>query len=80
MTYINPDSKLGQEFWEQGRVENCPIYDFHGHRHEMFGGWLPAGEPEQIKGKTAVEVGQMIHGMMAEDLGPERVLKEEQTP
>ena len=37
-------------------------------------------QPEEIKGKTAVEVGQMIHGMMAEDLGPERVLKEEENP
>ena len=37
-------------------------------------------EPEQIKGKTAVEVGQMIHGMMAKDLGPDRVLFVEETP
>ena len=37
-------------------------------------------QPEEIKGKTAVEVGQMIHGMMAEDLGPDRVLQEEENP
>ena len=37
-------------------------------------------QPDEIKGKTAVEVGQMIHGMMAEDLGPDRVLQEEENP
>ena len=37
-------------------------------------------QPEEIKGKTAVEVGQLVHGMMAEDLGPDRVLKVEETP
>ena len=34
-------------------------------------------QPEQIKGKTAVEVGHLVHAMMAEDLGPDKVLKEE---
>ena len=37
-------------------------------------------EPETYAGMTAVELGQLVHGMMAEDLGPERVLKEEETP
>ena len=37
-------------------------------------------QPEEIKGKTAVEVGHLVHAMMAEDLGPDRVLKEEETP
>ncbi|NMA08110.1 MAG: amidohydrolase family protein [Clostridiales bacterium] len=48
MKYINKNSALAQEFWEKGYVEDCPIYDFHGHMHEMFGGYLPAGEPEQM--------------------------------
>ena len=47
-TYINPESALAREFWEKGKLDSCPIYDFHGHMHEMFGGWLPAGEPEQM--------------------------------
>ena len=46
--FINPDSALAREFWEKGKLESCPVYDFHGHMHEMFGGWLPAGEPEQM--------------------------------
>lgn len=37
-------------------------------------------EPETYKGMTAVDLGNLVHGMMAEDLGPERVLKEEETP
>ncbi len=44
-TYINKNSALAQEFWEKGFVEDCPIYDFHGHMHEMNGGYFPAGEP-----------------------------------
>ena len=34
-------------------------------------------EPEIYQGMTAVEVGQLVHGMMAQDLGPDRVLKVE---
>ena len=37
-------------------------------------------QPEEIKGKTAVEVGHLVHGMMAKDLGPDRVLFVEETP
>ena len=37
-------------------------------------------QPEEIKGKTAVEVGHLVHDMMAEDLGPDRVLFVEETP
>ena len=32
--------------------------------------------PEQLKGVTAVEIGERIHAMMAEDLGPDLVLPE----
>ena len=37
-------------------------------------------EPETYEGMTAVELGHLVHGMMAEDLGPDRVLFEEETP
>ena len=37
-------------------------------------------EPETYQGMTAVELGNMVHAMMAEDLGPDKVLKEEETP
>ena len=45
---INERSALAREFWEKGYVEDCPIYDFHGHMHEMAGGFLPAPETEQM--------------------------------
>ena len=37
-------------------------------------------QPEEIKGMTAVEVGHLVHDMMAKDLGPDRVLFVEETP
>ena len=37
-------------------------------------------QPDVYKGMTAVELGQLVHGMMAKDLGPERVLFVEETP
>jgi len=33
-------------------------------------------QPEQIEGLSTVEVGDLVHKMMAEDLGPELILKE----
>ena len=36
--------------------------------------------PEEYQGLTAVELGKIAHGMMAEDLGPDRVLQVEETP
>ena len=37
-------------------------------------------QPEEYQGLTAVELGKMAYSMMAEDLGPERVLQVEETP
>ena len=37
-------------------------------------------QPDAYKDMTAVELGQLVHGMMAEDLGPERVQQVEETP
>ena len=36
--------------------------------------------PEEYQGLTAVELGKIAYHMMAEDLGPERVLRVEETP
>ena len=33
-------------------------------------------QPEDLAGKTAVEVGELVHSLMAEDLGPDLVLQE----
>ena len=37
-------------------------------------------QPEEYAGMTAVDLGQRVHAMMAEDLGPEKVLSVEETP
>ncbi len=37
-------------------------------------------QPEEISGMTAVDVGHLVHDMMAKDLGPDRVLFVEETP
>ena len=44
--FINPESELARRFWENVSLEDCPVYDFHGHMHELIGGYLPAAEPE----------------------------------
>lgn len=45
---INPNSELARRFWEEGRLDDCPIYDFHGHMHENDGCYMAAPEPEQM--------------------------------
>lgn len=46
----------------------------HVHLHLLD--VIPA---EELKGKTAVQIGNRVHAMMAEDLGPDLVLPEETT-
>ena len=41
---------------------------------------LDVVRPDVYKGMTAVELGHLVHGMMAKDLGPDRVLFVEETP
>ena len=36
-------------------------------------------QPEEFLGVTAVEIGNRVHAMMAEDLGPDLVLQSEET-
>jgi hypothetical protein len=43
---IDPDSKLAAAFWEQGRLEACPILDFHGHMGEWRSCFMPRSSPE----------------------------------
>jgi predicted TIM-barrel fold metal-dependent hydrolase len=43
---INSKSKLAQQFYEEGKA--CPIYDFHGHMHELAGGSIPRCSPEDM--------------------------------
>ena len=48
MHMINPDSELARRFIENEKLADCPIYDFHGHMHELLGGHIPAPSPEQM--------------------------------
>ena len=41
---------------------------------------LDVVQPDVYQGMTAVELGHLVHGMMAKDLGPDRVLFVEETP
>ena len=41
---------------------------------------LDVVQPDAYQGMTAVELGHLVHGMMAKDLGPDRVLFVEETP
>ena len=43
---INPESELAHRFWEEGKVPDCPIIDFHAHIGEWRGIYLPRGSGE----------------------------------
>lgn len=45
---INRESELAQEFWEKGRLPDCPILDFHGHMGNLGQGFLPKGTTEAM--------------------------------
>ena len=41
---INANSALARAFYEQGRLDNVPIIDFHAHMGALPGGYLPASD------------------------------------
>jgi predicted TIM-barrel fold metal-dependent hydrolase len=45
---ININSKLAQKFWDKGRLDDCPILDFHAHMFNYIGGYMPSGSPESM--------------------------------
>ena len=45
---INIKSKLAQDFWESGRLEDCYILDFHAHMHPYPGIYFPSQSPESM--------------------------------
>ncbi len=42
------DSPLVQEFWEKGRLDDCPIYDMHGHMGHWPAIYMPSQAPESM--------------------------------
>lgn len=45
---INMDSVLTKAFWEHGKLDSCPILDFHAHMHESQGMAFPSQQPEAM--------------------------------
>ena len=45
---INDKSKLTQEFWEKGKLDDCYILDFHAHMHNSPGIYFPSASPEKM--------------------------------
>lgn len=45
---ISATSELAQRFWEEGRLADCPILDFHAHMHDWSGLFLPRRMPEEM--------------------------------
>ena len=43
---IDPTSELAQEFWEHGRLRDCPVLNFHAHMYDAAGLFLPRSTPE----------------------------------
>lgn len=45
---INTRSELASRFYEEGKLADCPIYDFHAHMHEFNGGYIPRSSPADM--------------------------------
>ena len=43
---FEPAACLADRFREQGRLDDCPILDFHAHMHRLNSMYLPAHSPE----------------------------------
>lgn len=41
-------TELGKAFWEKGRLDNCPILDFHGHMGDWRSCFLPRGSRDAM--------------------------------
>jgi hypothetical protein len=40
------ETPLVKAFWDKGQVEDCPVYDMHGHMGPMSGIYFPRATPE----------------------------------
>jgi len=45
---IDKMSLLAQRFFDEGKLEDCPILDFHQHMHPSKGLYFPGGSPESM--------------------------------
>ena len=42
------DSPLAEAFWRKGRLDDCPVYDMHGHMGPWPAIYFPRAEPEEM--------------------------------
>ena len=42
------DSPLAEAFWKHGRLDDCPVYDMHGHMGPWPAIYFPRSEPEEM--------------------------------
>jgi predicted TIM-barrel fold metal-dependent hydrolase len=40
--------RLKEEFYQNGKFSDCPIYDLHGHMGSFYGAHFPRNSPEQM--------------------------------
>ncbi|MCK5805714.1 MAG: amidohydrolase family protein [Lentisphaeria bacterium] len=45
---MNDTQSLAERFFAQPRLEDCPVYDLHGHMGPLQGARVPRCEPEQM--------------------------------
>jgi len=68
------NSPLARQFWQDGRADECPIYDMHGHMGTWNAIYFPRVEAPQMIG-TMDECGVRLlvfshhHALMAPDVG-----------
>lgn len=43
---MNELSPLGRQFFEKGKVDDCPVYDLHGHMGSFYGAHFPLADPD----------------------------------
>ena len=45
---INPESRLAEEFWAEGRSARCPVIDMHGHMGAFRGIYFPRADADAM--------------------------------
>ncbi|MGE4565697.1 MAG: amidohydrolase family protein [Victivallaceae bacterium] len=72
-------SPLSRAFWEKGSVEDCPIYDMHGHMGSHNGIYFPLAAPEamvrHLERVNAKLVFSHHHALFDPDFGNEQVFR-----
>jgi predicted TIM-barrel fold metal-dependent hydrolase len=65
-------SKLFTEFWVNGKVPDCPIYDMHGHMGTFRSIYFPYPEPaEMVKRMTRAGVKMLVFSHHSSILSPD---------